>query len=56
MQKKKNGFEWRKTKGLFVINKNGVYFSLDKDELARLKATIRDIEIGGNALYQEDNR
>ena len=47
---------YRKIKDKWVINKNGVYISLTKEELEQLKSIIMDIESGENKLYVDDAR
>lgn len=47
---------WREVNEKYVICKDGVYFSLKKEQIPQLKAVLLDIESGTKDLYQEDAR
>lgn len=47
---------YRKVGDKYVINKNGVYFTLTEEELRKLKELIADIESGEGKFYAEDAR
>lgn len=47
---------YRIAKGKYVICKNGVYFSLTKDEVGDFEKIISDIKSGKKEFYKEDAR
>ena len=47
---------WRKVKGKYIIESNGVYKAFTDSELDDLKKIIAEIENGDNKYYKDDNR